>query len=87
MFEMLEDLEGEDSEVQEANISISKSSFDTVSAFSNINSWKDYYKGELLRSDGVDLKGFSPRNLKYMKKFAQTYPDFEFMQQLAAQIP
>lgn len=34
-----------------------------------------------------ELKGFSPRNLKYMRKFAETYPDFEFVQQVAAQIP
>lgn len=33
------------------------------------------------------LKGFSPRNLKYMRKFAEEYPDFEFVQQVAAQIP
>lgn len=42
----------------------------------------------------IDLKlefpnstGFSVRNLKYMKKFAEEYSDFEFMQQLVAQIP
>lgn len=34
-----------------------------------------------------ELKGFSPRNLKYMRKFAEIYPDFEFVQQAAAQIP
>jgi DNA-binding CsgD family transcriptional regulator len=55
MFDRSEELEWKDFEVKEANISISKSSFDTVSAFSNINSWKDYYKDELLRSDGVDF--------------------------------
>lgn len=32
-------------------------------------------------------RGFSVRNLKYMKKFAQEYSDFEFVQQLVAQIP
>lgn len=33
------------------------------------------------------MKGFSPRNLKYMRRFAQEYPDGEFVQQVAAQIP
>ena len=31
--------------------------------------------------------GYSVRNLKYMAKFAATYPDFEFVQQVVAQIP
>lgn len=33
------------------------------------------------------MKGFSTRNLKYMRKFAEQYPDTEFVQQLAAQLP
>ncbi len=33
------------------------------------------------------IGGFSPRNLKYMRKFADQYPDFQIVQQLAAQIP
>lgn len=33
------------------------------------------------------MKGFSVRNLKYMAKFASTYPDREFVQTLSAQIP
>ncbi len=32
-------------------------------------------------------KGYSVRNLKYMAKFAATYPDREFVQQVVAQIP
>ncbi|MCO7137320.1 PDDEXK nuclease domain-containing protein [[Clostridium] leptum] len=32
-------------------------------------------------------KGYSVRNLKYMAKFAATYPDAEFVQQVVAQIP
>lgn len=31
--------------------------------------------------------GFSVRNLKYMRKIAEEYPDFEFVQQVVAQIP
>ena len=34
-----------------------------------------------------DMKGFSPRNIKYMRKFADTWKDFEIVQQVAAQIP
>jgi predicted nuclease of restriction endonuclease-like (RecB) superfamily len=33
------------------------------------------------------MKGFSPRNLKYMRAFAKAYPDQPFVQQVAAQIP
>jgi predicted nuclease of restriction endonuclease-like (RecB) superfamily len=34
-----------------------------------------------------EMKGFSPRNLGYMKLFAQTYPDEAILQQLAAKLP
>lgn len=34
-----------------------------------------------------DMKGLSSRNLKYMRAFAEAYPDKQFVQQLAAQIP
>lgn len=34
-----------------------------------------------------DMSGFSPRNIKYMRKFAECWPDFEIVQQVAAQIP
>ena len=33
------------------------------------------------------LAGFSPRNLKYMRKFASAWPDVEFVQRTVAQIP
>jgi predicted nuclease of restriction endonuclease-like (RecB) superfamily len=33
------------------------------------------------------MKGFSPRNLKYMRAFAEAWPDSEFVQQAAAQLP
>lgn len=32
------------------------------------------------------MKGFSTRNLKYMRKFAEEYPDFEFVQEVLAQL-
>jgi hypothetical protein len=33
-----------------------------------------------------ETKGFSPRNLKYMRAFAEAWPDSQFVQQVAAQI-
>jgi hypothetical protein len=33
------------------------------------------------------MKGFSPRNLKYMRAFAKAYSEESFVQQVAAQIP
>ncbi|MER2529470.1 MAG: PDDEXK nuclease domain-containing protein [Candidatus Competibacter denitrificans] len=40
-----------------------------------------------LRAAFPDMKGFSPRNLKYMRAFAEAWPDAEFVQQAAAQLP
>lgn len=40
-----------------------------------------------LRLEFPEIKGFSPRNLKYMRTFAETYPDERIVQQLVAQIP
>lgn len=34
-----------------------------------------------------DMSGFSPRNIKYMRKFAECWPDFEIVQQIVARIP
>ena len=34
-----------------------------------------------------DMKGFSPRNLKYMRAFGEAWPDEAIVQQLVAQIP
>jgi predicted nuclease of restriction endonuclease-like (RecB) superfamily len=39
-----------------------------------------------LRRAFPDMKGFSPRNLKYMRAFAETYPDEQFVQEVLAQI-
>ena len=33
------------------------------------------------------MKGFSPRNLKYMRAFAQAWPDAKFVQEVLAQLP
>jgi len=40
-----------------------------------------------LRRAFPEMKGFSPRNLKYMRAFAEGYPDEQFVQQAVAQIP
>lgn len=40
-----------------------------------------------LRAAFPDMKGFSPRNLKYMRAFAEAWSDAEFVQQAAAQLP
>lgn len=40
-----------------------------------------------LRDSFPDMKGFSSRNLKYMKVFAQVCPDLQIGQQSAAQLP
>ena len=40
-----------------------------------------------LRHAFPEMKGFSPRNLKYMRAFAEAYPDEQFVQQVVAQIP
>lgn len=40
-----------------------------------------------LREAFPDMKGFSSRNLKYMRAFATAWPDKSIVQQVAAQIP
>jgi hypothetical protein len=37
-----------------------------------------------LRRELPGVRGFSPRNLKYMRRFAAAWPDSEFVQQVAA---
>lgn len=40
-----------------------------------------------LRKAFPEMKGFSPRNLKYMRAFAEAWPDAEFVQEALAQLP
>lgn len=40
-----------------------------------------------LRAAFPNMKGFSPRNLKYMRAFAEAWPEAEFVQQAVAQLP
>lgn len=40
-----------------------------------------------LREAFPDMQGLSPRNLKYMRKFAEAWPDRSIVQRAAAQLP
>lgn len=40
-----------------------------------------------LRVAFPNMKGFSPRNINYMRALAEAYPDEQFVQQVVAQIP
>jgi predicted nuclease of restriction endonuclease-like (RecB) superfamily len=40
-----------------------------------------------LKSAFPEMKGFSPRNLKYMRAFAEAWPDAKFVQGVLAQLP
>ena len=40
-----------------------------------------------LQREFPDMTGFSARNIKYMKKFAESWPDYELVQRSAALIP
>jgi predicted nuclease of restriction endonuclease-like (RecB) superfamily len=40
-----------------------------------------------LRATFPEMKGFSPRNLKYMRAFAEAWPDESFVQEVLARLP
>src|SRR5271155_5172421 len=40
-----------------------------------------------LHHDFPEMTGLSSRNLKYMRAFAEAYPDSEFVQQVVARLP
>jgi predicted nuclease of restriction endonuclease-like (RecB) superfamily len=40
-----------------------------------------------LRAEFPEMQGLSPRNLGYMKAFAEAWPDEAILQQLAAKLP
>jgi len=53
------------------------------------STWGNKFVENLARDiklDFPDAKGYSVRNLKYMAKFAKTFPDFEIVQSLTAQL-
>ena len=43
--------------------------------------------GKDIKGAFPEMSGFSPRNIKYMRKFAESWPDFEIVQRVVAQIP
>jgi len=43
--------------------------------------------GKDLRQAFPEMQGFSPRNLKYMRAFAEAWPEESIVQQAAAQLP
>ena len=45
----------------------------------------DQLSKDLIR-EFPEMKGFSTRNLKYMRKFAEEYPDIQFVQEVLAQL-
>lgn len=52
--------------------------------------WGKNIVGQLsrdLKAAFPEMKGFSTRNLMYMRKFAHEYPEIEFVQQVAAKLP
>ena len=40
-----------------------------------------------IKTSFPEMSGFSPRNIKYMRKFAQCWGDYEIVQRVVAQIP
>jgi hypothetical protein len=40
-----------------------------------------------LKATFADMNGFSPRNLKYMRTFAEAWPNLELVQRCVALIP
>ena len=64
--------------------------YDIGSIINEHKSWGNKFIDNLaadIRIAFPESKGYSVRNLKYMAKFAEEYPDREFVQQVVAQIP
>ena len=64
--------------------------YDIGSAINEHKTWGNKFIENLatdIRLAFPEAKGYSVRNLKYMAKFATTYPDREFVQTVSAQTP
>lgn len=62
----------------------------TILKYQNIEGWGSKIIDKLskdINSEFPKLKGFSSRNLKYMRKFSKEYDNFQFVQEVLAQIP
>ncbi|MDO4289027.1 MAG: PDDEXK nuclease domain-containing protein [Eubacterium sp.] len=76
--------------MQHANTNLLMLYYEIGRIINKHKSWGNKFIDNLssdLRLTFPDSKGYSSRNLKYMAKFALTYPDREFVQQIVAQIP
>ena len=61
--------------------------YDIGCIINEYKSWGNKFIDNLaadIRMAFPESKGYSVRNLKYMSKFAETYPDREFVQQVVA---
>ncbi|WP_104663885.1 PDDEXK nuclease domain-containing protein [Ensifer adhaerens] len=61
-----------------------------ILARQNVEGWGSRVIDRLaadLRRDFPEMTGLSPRNLKYMRAFAEAFPDEQIVQQLVAQLP
>ena len=61
-----------------------------ILARQNVEGWGSRVIDRLaadLRRDFPEMTGLSPRNLKYMRAFAEAFPDGQIVQQLVAQLP
>ena len=96
--EYLEIIDTIKSEIQNAQYKASVSiNRELISLYHNIGkvinahkTWGNKFIENLaadIKMEFPNSKGYSVRNLKYMAKFAVTYPDDEFVQTVSAQIP
>jgi predicted nuclease of restriction endonuclease-like (RecB) superfamily len=72
-----------------ANSELIKLNWYIGKAINEHSSWGNKFINNLARDIKLEFpvtRGYSIRNLKYMAKFAKTYPDFEFVQTVSAQI-
>lgn len=94
-LELIQSIKSEIQQAQyQASLSINK---ELIMLYHNIGRMINEHKewgNKFIDNLSVDLKmafptakGYSVRNLKYMAKFADTFSDIEFVQQVVAQIP
>ena len=93
-FETIESIKNEIKSAQyKAAVSVNR---ELIMLYYNIGKVINAYKtwgSKFIDNLAADIKlsfpnttGYSARNLKYMAKFAATYPDIEFVQTVSAQI-
>ena len=73
-----------------ANMNLLKLYYNIGKIINENSSWGNKFIENLaadIKLSFPNAKGYSVRNLKYMSKFASTYPDEQFVQTVSAQIP